>query len=415
MKNISAEIITIGNELLAGYTVNTNATYISQQLLTIGISVGWVTTIRDDGDEILKALETSSERADLVLISGGLGPTPDDVTKQSICTFFDTEMVIDNNVFEDIKTLLRGRNLHLLESNRNQALVPKAATVIRNPIGTAPGLLLEKNSVVFIFMPGVPQELRYLVSGPVIEHIQSRLQVVPIHTHLLRTTGITEAGLYERIKDIVDAETKIQVSFLPRGIGVDLRLKRSAPEEIPNSEFTGFIGRLKERIGKYIFTENDITMQEFIGNLMKERSATLAVAESFTGGLISDWLTNVPGSSGYYLGGMVTYSNKSKMELLGVKEATLRTHGAVSEETVLEMVHGVCNRFQSNCAIATTGIAGPSGGTKEKPVGLCYVAARYGDRERSRKFNFGNNRLRTKSRGAMASLELLRRLILGID
>ena len=215
MKEIRAEIITIGNELLAGYTVNTNATFISQQLLLTGLSVSWVTTIRDDAHEILTALETAGNRAEVVLISGGLGPTPDDITKQTICSYFDTELVFDESVFENIRNILQRRKLHLLESNRKQALVPASAEIIQNGAGTAPGLILKKKGTTYIFMPGVPQELQLMMQNTVPSYLKSVLELPSIHTHLLRTTGITEAGLYEQIRDIVDNEDRFPLSFLP--------------------------------------------------------------------------------------------------------------------------------------------------------------------------------------------------------
>jgi nicotinamide-nucleotide amidase len=293
-------------------------------------------------------------------------------------------------------------------------MVPESAEIISNPAGTAPGLVLRKNGVIYIFMPGVPQELQLMMEGPVPVQLKSNLDIPAIRTHLLRTTGITEAGLYEKIRDIVDAESRFQLSFLPRGIGVDLRFKHSGNDQNEHVGFNRFIASVRKRIGKYVFTEEDISMQEHIGNLLRERNLTLGVAESFTGGVICDWLTNVPGSSAYFLGGVITYSNRSKADILNVKTQTLEQYGAVSEETVKEMVRGAQNRFRTDCSIATTGIAGPSGGTDKKPVGLCYVAARYGSKEGVRQFNFGKNRLRTKNRGAIAAMELLRRLILEI-
>lgn len=414
MKAVQVEIITIGNELLAGYTVNTNATFIAQQLLTIGISVGWVTTIRDSHEEILSAFRVAQQRADAVLVSGGLGPTPDDITKKCIAEYFGTAFIRNEQVFADISRLLTNRNLHLLQSNRDQALVPDAAEIIRNPVGTAPGLILQKNRVPFIFMPGVPQEMQRMLSGPVLAYLKENLDIEPVTTHLLRTTGITEAALYERVKNIVDAEKNIQLSFLPRGIGIDLRLKASIDTPEKQQAFAAFISALKAGIGKHVYTETDITMEEKIGELLRERSLTLATAESFTGGLIADWLTNVPGSSEYYMGSVIAYSNESKIRLLGVQPDTLETYGAVSENTVLEMLQGVRERFGTDCSIASTGIAGPGGGSDAKPVGLCYLAASCNGRERIKRFNFGENRIRTKRRGAIAGLELLRRLLLDI-
>jgi len=415
MKTIKAELITIGNELLAGYTVNTNATFISQELLSVGITVIRVTTIRDTEDDIIAALTNAGKRADVVLVSGGLGPTPDDITKKCILDFFKTKMVFSQQVLDDVRSILQKRSLNSLQSNQNQAMVPESALILRNPVGTAPGLVLTKNNVPYIFMPGVPQEMKRIMHDHVLEYLSSTLSISPLHTHLLRTTGITEAGLYEKVKDIVDSENSFQLSFLPKGIGVDLRIMAAIQTDEDFQSVQKYISSLRSRIKKFIFTEDDITLAEVLGNILRDRSLTIAIAESFTGGLITDWITDIPGSSDYFLGSAVTYSNQSKIDFLGVSEKTLQKYGAVSKQTVIEMVKGIQGKFNSHCAIASTGVAGPGGGTKKKPVGLCYLAAINGEKIKTVRFMFGNNRLRTKRRGAITGLELLRRLILEIS
>ncbi len=414
MDSIKAEIISIGNEILAGYTINTNASYISQELMRIGLPVGWVTTISDEHDAIMHALDTALKRAKAVLVTGGLGPTPDDITKKTICEFFQTEMVFNAEVFEDVQNFLRTRGVDLNRANRDQALVPAAARIIRNKMGTAPGLLLQKNSVYFFFMPGVPAEMKYITSSFITDFLAKELRLPEVHNRLLRTTGIAEAKLYERLKDILDLYPDCQVAFLPRHIGVDLRFRLISNEQKDIHRLEQFVKAVEERAAKYIFTDRQIELEERLGEILVEKDLTLAVAESFTGGLLSSMLTDVPGSSRYFLGGAVTYSNESKMRLLNVQEKTLASHGAVSEETVLEMVSGVQEHFASDCAIATTGIAGPTGATPGKPVGLCYIAARYKQKTAVRKFHFGTDRIINKKRGAVAGLEMLRRLLLNI-
>ena len=213
VKPIKAEIIAIGNELLAGYTINTNATFISQQLLSIGITVNRVTTIRDTTADIIGALNAAGKRADAVIVSGGLGPTPDDITKNCIVRFFNTKLVFNEKVLEDVQSILQNRSQNIMQSNQNQAYVPESAKILRNSIGTAPGLVLEKDIVPYIFIPGVPQEMERMVKEQVLDYLKSILEIAPVYTHLLRTTGITEAGVYEKVKDVVDSETKYQLSL----------------------------------------------------------------------------------------------------------------------------------------------------------------------------------------------------------
>ncbi|MCD4691811.1 MAG: hypothetical protein K8R79_02760 [Calditrichales bacterium] len=244
MKKYKAEIISIGDELLAGYTVNTNASFISQKLLTIGQPVGWVTTISDAHDEILYALETANKRADVVIITGGLGPTPDDITKKTICEYFNTEMELNENVLDDVKTFLKTRGLSNLKSNLDQALVPKSAAIISNPLGTAPGLIFTKNERYFFFLPGVPVEMKYMITEYILDYLSANLQLLPVHLRLLRTTGISEAKLYETLKDILESRPQFPAAFLPRYIGVDMRFRLISNQENEIREFDDFVNTI---------------------------------------------------------------------------------------------------------------------------------------------------------------------------
>jgi nicotinamide-nucleotide amidase len=414
LKNYAAEIITIGNEILSGYTINTNASFISQEMLKIGLPVQWVTTISDTADEILFALEKADQRADVTLVTGGLGPTPDDITKNTICNFFDTGLTEDKNVLNHVRNLLKHRGLDMLESNIAQAMVPETATIIPNPIGTAPGLFMRKNEHYFFFMPGVPSEMKRLITEHIIVHIKEGLDLPEVRNHLIRTTGIAESRLYELLRESIEENPDIPIAFLPRHIGVDLRFRLISDDANQIDRYVKFISKVRSLAGKFIFTEQDIELEERLGQLLTEKKLSLSIAESFTGGMISDLITNIPGSSAYLLGSAVTYSNESKMKTLGVLSKTLEQFGAVSEETVTEMVRGIQKYFKADCAISTTGIAGPTGATETKPVGLCYIAARYGEKETVRDFNFGTDRIINKRRGATAALEMLRRLLLDI-
>ncbi|MGD9899594.1 MAG: competence/damage-inducible protein A [Calditrichaceae bacterium] len=415
MKKKQAELISIGNELLAGYTINTNSSFIAQNLLKIGLPVSWISTISDEHGEIIRALELANKRADAVIITGGLGPTPDDITKNSICEYFDTSLVENSQILEDVEKFLANRGLSILESNRGQAMVPVSAEILRNSVGTAPGLLLKKENTFFFFTPGVPREMKFLVIEYILPHLSKNLDLPVVQTRLLRTTGIAESRLYETMKELMSANPEYQIAFLPRHIGVDLRFRLITEKGKDVEAFENFISEIRKKIQKYIFTDREIDLEEKLGEILKEKKLSLATAESFTGGLLSDWITNIPGSSEYYFGGHITYNNESKIKYLGVSSETINTHGAVSKETALEMVRGVRKSFNSDCAIATTGIAGPGGATSEKAVGLCYIAAISGNQEVVKEFHFGKDREINKMRGAVAGLELLRRLLLKIS
>ncbi|NOX89562.1 MAG: competence/damage-inducible protein A [Calditrichaeota bacterium] len=404
----------MGNELLAGITVNTNAAYIAHQLNSIGIEVERITTIPDRNDEILKALEQAGKRAKTVICTGGLGPTPDDITKQALCAYFNVAMEFHAEVFEDIQRYLSNRKISLNKANREQAVIPQCDRVLRNHRGTAPGLYFVRADTHFFFLPGVPEEVRHLMRKDVLAILAEIFDLRPVKTRLLRTTGIAESRLIEKISDLVEQKPNIRLSFLPRFRGVDLRFTLNRDDEEVRRQFDNFVNAVKDRLQKYVFTELEQELEGVIGEILKQKGYSLSVAESFTGGLLGDLITNVPGSSEYFLADLVTYSNESKIELLGVNPETLKKFGAVSEQTAVEMVRGVQKRFLSDCAIATTGIAGPSGATPDKPVGLCYIAARAGGKERVKEFRFGHDRIMNKRRGAIAGLELLRRILLDI-
>jgi len=363
----------------------------------------------------MQALQNAVQRADAVMITGGLGPTPDDITKNAVCEYFKVKLQENALVLEDVNKFLKQRKLKISEANRLQAMIPECDVLVRNKIGTAPGLGFIRNSTYFFFMPGVPREMQTMMTDEILVYLKKNLDLMPVSTRLLRTTGIPESFLHEKIYPIIKNVKNIETAYLPKEIGVDLRLRIISDREEDIAELDRLTAKLRDKIGKYVFTDQEIEMQEVIGRLLAEKNLTLSAAESFTGGLIQDWLTDISGSSAYFLGGIVSYSNESKMQLLGVKDDTLKAFGAVSRQTALEMVQGVSRKFDSDCAIATTGIAGPTGATDTKPVGLCFIAVKYKDIEIVKQFNFGSIRRTNKKRGAMAGLEILRRLVLGIE
>jgi nicotinamide-nucleotide amidase len=414
LEEIKAEIISIGNEILSGWTLNTNAHYIAQKCRDIGLHVQWMTTIADREDEIKSALSLASSRAAIVLCTGGLGPTPDDITKKTIASFFETNLILDEETLSHILELFESRNMDMPNINRDQALVPKAAKIIPNSRGTAPGLVFEKSNQLFFFMPGVPSEMKNMVQTTVLSTIKSYFNLPEFQIYILRTSGIAESRLFEKLENTLKDYEDIPISFLPKITGVDIKLKIVDKNSVDHLRTENFLKDIKQIIQKYIYTEEDKEIQEIIGEILISKNLTLAIAESFTGGLISDWITDVPGSSDYFLGSVTAYSNRSKIRELGVSEDTLKKFGAVSKQTVQEMSTGIQNMYASDCAIATTGIAGPGGATKTKPIGLCYLSAIYKEKTFVKEFHFGTNRRINKERGAMAALESLRRLLLKI-
>jgi nicotinamide-nucleotide amidase len=414
LDNIKAEIISIGNEILSGWTINTNAHWIAQKCNDIGLAVQWMTTIADTEEEIKTALDNASSRADVILCTGGLGPTPDDITKKTIVSYFKTELVLDENILHHVLKIFEGRNILMPEINRNQALVPKSAKTIPNSLGTAPGLQFENANQLYYFMPGVPREMKQMILSNILPTLKSFYHLPDFKTFLIRTTGIAESRLFEKIESTLKLYEDIPVSFLPKITGVDIKFRIDNKSDNLQKRAVQFGDEIKININKYIYSEEEIDLQEKIGELLRLNNLTLAIAESFTGGLISDWITDIPGSSDYFLGSVTTYSNESKVRDIGVSNNTIKKFGAVSKQVAFEMAIGVQKLFGSDCAIASTGIAGPTGATETKPVGLCYLSSVYKDRTFVKKFNFGTNRQTNKERGAMAALESLRRLLLDI-
>ena len=407
---MNAEIISIGNELLSGLTINTNASWIAQRFKSIGLEVHWITTISDTASEIEYALKIASNRADVIACSGGLGPTPDDITKNSICKFFNTKLILHQETLQYVKNIFEGRHLKMPDINIDQAMVPEIATPLQNPLGTAPGLQFDQHNKLYFFLPGVPHEMKNLVDTYILKNISKKYDLPEIQSYIFRTTGIAESRLFEKLEPVLKRYPDYPIAFLPKFSGVDIRLIQKSK----NESLSQYASEIKNIINKYIYTDTEEELPAILGRILVEKNLTVSTAESFTGGLISDSITNIPGSSEFFIGGITTYSNESKIKNLNVLESTIQKFGAVSEETAREMVVGAKKLFNTDCAISSTGIAGPTGATDSKPVGLCYLAAAFGDKTVVRKFNFGKDRRINKERGAAAGLELLRRLILGI-
>ncbi len=397
-------LITIGDELLQGYTIDTNAAWIGMKLGAIGISVESHLTIPDKKNVIINALNDAQNKSiDVVISTGGLGPTPDDITPSAFYAFFGAKPVFDNKYWKSLSSRFERRGLKIAEINRNQAMVPDKGEILENSVGSARGLHFESSKTHFFALPGVPTEMKAMMSESVLPFL-SNISKKTLFLKTLRTTGIPESTLVEKIDDIIKAMSAVvNFAFLPQGIGVDIRI--SSDEE---SVFKSCLEKLEKRLQRFIYGYNKDRLEEIVGKLLLKRNYTIAIAESCTGGLVSNRLTNVPGSSDYFKGGVVSYSNQSKMKLLNVNSETLENFGAVSENTAREMVIGVQSLFETDIGISVTGIAGPSGYTDLKPVGLVYIGIKVHKNEYVKQFTFSNSRDYNKRLSSQAALNLLR-------
>jgi nicotinamide-nucleotide amidase len=413
---MNAEIITIGDELLIGQVINTNQAYIAEQLNNAGIYCDRMTTVGDTADVIIDAFSAAFKRADVVCVTGGLGPTHDDITKKMVCEFFNTALVIHNETLEHIKALALQRNIAMIQSNVDQALVPASCTVIPNTVGTAPGMMFEQNGKYFFVMPGVPFEMKGMVDSWIVPFLMKKNTVSVVRHRTLKTTGIGESMLANEIGDInevIGTDGTTTLAFLPNPMGTKLRITvKETSEDAALVKLQHAENVLRTKAEKYIYSSDEKDLEDIIGILLKEQSLKLTTAESCTGGLLANRITNVSGSSEYFLGGYVVYQNRLKIEELGVPEKLILDHGAVSKEVADAMASGARMSAQADIALSTTGIAGPSGGTPQKPVGLCWIGYSDASSTFAMKFNFGDNRLRFKERATQAALEMMRRKLL---
>ncbi|NDC78643.1 MAG: CinA family nicotinamide mononucleotide deamidase-related protein [Chitinophagia bacterium] len=412
-RNTVASIITIGDELLIGQTVDTNSAWMAQELNAIGVWVHRRVSVGDDRDAIWQALDEESKHARVILITGGLGPTADDITKPLLCQYFGGRMVVDEGALANVRHIFQMLNRPLIERNLKQAEVPDVCTVIQNRRGTAPGMWFEKEGVVFVSMPGVPHEMKGMMKGYVIPALQDRFRPAPILHRTLLTAGIGESFLAERIKEFESTLPRnIKLAYLPSYGMVKLRLTGRGDDPRMEAELQAEFDMLRQLVEDVLVTDEDKGIPQVVGEILSSRGQTLSTIESCTGGYIGHLITSVPGSSRYYLGGAVAYSNTLKMALAGVRPDTLSAHGAVSRETVLEMANGIRDRTGSDFAIATSGIMGPDGGTPDKPVGTVWVGLAAAGREAASHFQFRFDRQRNTELAATHGLNALRKFIL---
>jgi nicotinamide-nucleotide amidase len=414
MKHIYAEVITIGDEILYGQITDTNSQWISAELDKIGIKTIRKTSIGDQKEAILEILKESQTRADILIFTGGLGPTKDDITKKTIAEFFNDTLEINELALANVRELFESRGFELTEINRQQAAIPTKATYLNNAVGTAPGMWFNENGKIIISMPGVPFEMKYLMENEVMPRLRALFKTPFILHKIIRTVGIGESFLATLIEDWEDAlPSHINLAYLPSMGQVRLRLTGNGDDKDKlQAEIEAEAEKVYPTLGKNLFSKDNEELELVLAKMLMDEKATLATAESCTGGYLAHIITANAGSSAYYLGSVISYSNEAKMDLLGVKKVTLEKHGAVSEETVIQMAEGVRKALKSTYALATSGIAGPGGGTKEKPVGTIWLACAGPNGTIARELLTTKTRLVNIEYSSKAALNLLRKMIL---
>jgi len=408
---MKAEIISIGDELLLGQVIDTNSAWIGQELNKLGVHVHFKSTIGDSREILLKTLHESAERSDIIVMTGGLGPTKDDLTKHILCEFFDTKLIQNDAVLAWVQSIFLKRNLPMLASNNEQAMVPEISEVLWNRNGTAPGMYFVKNNKVFISMPGVPFEMKCIFEEEVIPKLQQQFSFPSIIHKTILTASIGESFLAKKIATIEDSlPSHIKLAYLPSVGAVRLRLSAYGNDNrVLAEELNTIVDSLYACIGEYIYGEEEDTLSQSVGKLLAAKNNTVATAESCTGGYLAHLLTSIPGSSSYYTGSILAYANVIKENILQVDKNILIQNGAVSEACVKAMAENCRRIMHTDYAIATSGVAGPSGGTKEKPVGTVWIAVATPTHCIARVFNMGDHRGRTIERTALMGLDMLRK------
>lgn len=413
MTKVTAELLTIGDEILYGQIVDTNSQWMSVELDKIGVRVVRKTTVGDQEAEILTALAEAETRADIILITGGLGPTSDDLTKPCLAKYFNCEVAIHEEALAEVTEFFKSRGRELTEVNRQQAALPVCCTKITNSLGTAPGMWFDKNKKVFVSMPGVPHEMKKMMKDIIIPKLQQQFNTPVIHHKVIRTVGIGESFLADKISEWEKKlPAHIKIAYLPSLGEVKVRLTAFGNKlEQLQLETDHLIKTFQPLAGEFVYGYDDTTLEVAIGNLLREKKLTLSIAESCTGGYLSHLITSVPGSSEYFQGSMIPYAYDIKMRQLGVKPETLEKHGAVSEPTIIEMANVVRARFNTDIGVATSGIAGPGGATPEKPVGTVWIA--YSDKHHTvtKKLQLSKDRMINIRMASVAVLNMIRQNI----
>lgn len=419
MQTVNASIITIGDELLIGQTLDTNSAWIAQELNKIGVWVRRRVAVGDVWDEIWNALDEEGRQSDIIIITGGLGPTADDITKPLLCKYFGGKLIVDEKVLEHVKYLFEKifrRPGPILERNLKQAEVPDVCTVLFNARGTAPGMLFNKNGKKFVSLPGVPNEMKGLMTNEVIPRLKESFDLPAIVHMTAFTFGQGESFIAEILKDFEAAlPLHIKLAYLPNYGMVKLRLTSVGEnKEAVEKELAPWFKKLQDMVKEFLVSNEDVGLEVVIGAILKSKNKTMATAESCTGGYIAHLITSVAGSSAYYKGSIVSYANETKENILGVQHETLETVGAVSEETVKQMVKAVIDKMNVDYAVATSGIMGPDGGSDEKPVGTVWIAVGNQQKVETKLLHFRFDRARNIVMTSNNALNLLRKFILGL-
>ena len=411
---MQAEIITVGDELLIGQVVDTNSAWLGQVLNKYNIKIKRIHSISDDAQEIKSCLANCLERSELIIITGGLGPTKDDITKKTLAEFFNSDMVINQSVLAQLETYFKNRGRQMLEINQMQAEVPSVCRVLTNALGTAPGMWFDTNNKVVISLPGVPFEMKHIFEHEALPLIAQQFKMPAFVHRTLVSFNVPESLLAKQIEDIEDSlPQQIKLAYLPSLNTVRLRLSGSALDNDDNivQLLDYYIQLIKDRMGKAIVSDQDETLSQTVFNKLSQLNQTLSVAESCTGGYISHQLTQIPGASKVFVGSVISYSNSVKHHQLGVESTLFETVGAVSEQVVTQMVTGVRERLQTDYAIAISGIAGPEGGSEDKPVGTVFIGVSSAKTHVVNRFHFSGNRMQIIERSNNMALAMLLEMI----
>ena len=411
---VYASIITIGDELLIGQTIDTNSAYIAQELNKIGIWVHRRVAVGDVWEDIWKSLEEESRVSQVILITGGLGPTADDITKPLLCQYFEGKLIVNEDALNNVTNIFENiLKRPLLERNLKQAEVPDTCQVFQNKRGTAPGMWFEKDEKIYISLPGVPHEMKGMMTASVLSKLKQKFELPPIIHRTVLTAGIGESFLAERINDFeTTLPSNIKLAYLPNYGMVKLRLTARGRSEKMLAELEAEFDMLKQKVQDVMVVDEDLSMQEVIGKILVQQQKTIATAESCTGGYVAHLITSVPGSSAYYRGSLVSYSNEIKEELLGIDPQVIKQYGAVSKETASMMVKGALRLLKTDFVLVTTGIMGPNGGSPEKPSGTVWIGVGNAQRTETHHFHFRFDRQRNMELTATNALNILRKFVL---
>ncbi|MCM8781894.1 MAG: competence/damage-inducible protein A [Candidatus Omnitrophica bacterium] len=407
---MKAEVICIGTELLLGHIVNTNAAFIAKKLAEIGIDHYFQTTVGDNPQRLSGTIRTALSRSDIVITSGGLGPTVDDITTQTIAGVVSKKLVLEKTILNDINDYFKKQNRKTPKDSLRQALIPEGAKWLKNPFGTAPGLIIEHHKKIIIALPGPPREMNPMVENLVIPYLKTKIKTgQTIKSKSIKLIGLPEAKVNERAKDLLNLSGAVTVGIYARVGEVELKIMAKAQnEKSVNSEIKKIEKIIHHRFKNYIYGIDNETLEEWVGKLLTKKRKTLAIAESCTGGLISNLLTNIPGASGYFREGIIAYANESKIKDLGIPEDAIKKYGAVSRQVAKKMAIGIKRKANVDIGIAATGIAGPTGAKKTKPIGLVFIALATKNKTICRQYNFLGTRTEIKLQTARAALNMLR-------